>query len=72
MTAPNMILDYICGKTGEVLSEALFYDPGLQWTMKTKPDGTLTYRLHKSYECGRPTDEWLRANPRPAIPWRNR
>lgn len=66
MTEPNMILDYICGRTGTVIAQVPFYDPHLSWVAK---DTRGNWTLRKGYGCGRPTDKWLRANPRPNKEW---
>ncbi len=61
-TTPNMIVVYVDAATGAVVGHDSFFDPYLAWART--PDGDVVLRT--GWGCGRPTEAWLRQNPRPA------
>ena len=61
MKQPNKVASYIEPHTGKVLFEEEFLDSELGWAREPK---TGKVYLHSLYG-GRPTDKWLKENPKP-------
>lgn len=59
---PNMIAEYVSAATGALLAVDYFHDPELRW--ERGRDGA--WHIASRHGGGRPTPEWLAANPKPS------
>lgn len=59
---PNMYCVLKHWKTGAVLETSYFYDSSLSW-QQDKHGRWFIYTLY--HDHGIPTDEWIKANPKP-------
>jgi len=62
MPKDNCEVDIVDYKTGELIETTTFYDPDLQWIFIPKIGRIVPYL---SWNCGKPTAEWLSDYPKP-------
>lgn len=57
---PNLLIDIVHYRSGEVLETQCVWDAGLCWLLTRHG-----WQVRSDSGCGRPTPEWLAANPMP-------